>query len=526
MPQDYAASVQGVAIRVTRLDAAGNLLNGPSDSYTTSAFIRTSFTPEYEAGDEITEKAADGTVCVSFQAPDTLKRVNLELAICDPDPELSALMSGGLMLSGSGAQGGPEQVQGWASAQVGEDPSGNGVAVEVWSRAIQNGKPANQNPYFRWVFPFVKTRLSGDRVIENGLLATTFEGFGLGNINFRSGIDKTWRWPAATDRPYLYARENWAPNGLRGFYTWDAKQPQDAANPNSWEGVGSAVGDDLTQGGLNPLVGTNVTGGANPYPYNSGVSSDFVLNQSDFTPDNSAAANFPASAASQDVNNVPPAVPAAQNPVTYLSRNDPINLDPLAGKVGDVSATLFGGAAAPANLAALQALVVDPKHDAAFGPDEYITTADGNTYSWDGANWVAYTPLGTITPAGAPSGATLGPSGTHRPANLQDLRLLGAVGQTAAWTAGQYLRLADNTEVHWDGNSWELGRVPDPNDKTSSHPLVTGAPAATLATLKKDPTIGDGAYSGPTFKAGQYIILTDKSQANYKAGVWAAGPFT
>ena len=96
--QDYAASVQGVAIRVTRLDAAGNLLNGAGDSYTTSAFLRTSFTPEYEEGDEIVEKSADGTVCVSYKAPDTLKRITMELAICEPDTELSQLISGGLLL--------------------------------------------------------------------------------------------------------------------------------------------------------------------------------------------------------------------------------------------------------------------------------------------------------------------------------------------------------------------------------------------------------------------------------------------
>ena len=60
--QDFAASVQGVSIRVTRLDAAGNLLNGAGDSYTTSAFMRVSFTPEYEEGDEIVEKSADGTI--------------------------------------------------------------------------------------------------------------------------------------------------------------------------------------------------------------------------------------------------------------------------------------------------------------------------------------------------------------------------------------------------------------------------------------------------------------------------------
>ena len=56
--QDYAASVQGVAIRVTRLDASGNLLTEPGDSYTTSAFLRASFTPEYEEGDEIVEKVS------------------------------------------------------------------------------------------------------------------------------------------------------------------------------------------------------------------------------------------------------------------------------------------------------------------------------------------------------------------------------------------------------------------------------------------------------------------------------------
>jgi len=147
--QEYAASIQGVSIRVTRLDAAGNLLNGPGDSYTTSAFMRVSFTPEYEEGDEITEKSANGTVCVTYKAPDTLKRITMELAICEP-----------------------------------------------------------------------KLRQSGDRVIENGMLATTFEGYGLGNKNFGSGSDGRWEFPVASERPYSYSRSSWAPIGLAGFYTW------------------------------------------------------------------------------------------------------------------------------------------------------------------------------------------------------------------------------------------------------------------------------------------------------------------
>jgi hypothetical protein len=220
--QDYAASVQGVAIRVTRLDAAGNLLNGAGDSYTTSAFMRVSFTPEYEDGDEIVEKSADGTVCVSYKAPDTMKRVTLEVAICEPDAELTALISGGLLLRKNfGTFVAPDDKSvGWAAPAVGDDPTGYGVALEVWSFAIKDGRRASTLPYFYWVFPYARLRQSGDRVIENGMLATTFEGYGLGNAAFDNGLDGRWEFPVATERAYSYARTSWAPSGLKGFYTW------------------------------------------------------------------------------------------------------------------------------------------------------------------------------------------------------------------------------------------------------------------------------------------------------------------
>jgi hypothetical protein len=221
--QEYAASIQGVSIRVTRLNAAGQLQTGPGDSYTTSAFMRLSFTPEYEEGDEITEKGANGAVCVTFKSPDTLKRITMELAICEPDPELSALLSGGLLLRknvGTFASANNLSV-GWASPGVGDDPAGNGVAIEAWSWAVKDGKRASTRPYFHWVFPFVKLRQSGDRVIENGVLANTFQGYGLGNASFSSGIDGRWEFPTAAERPYAYSRATWAPIGLNGFFTWN-----------------------------------------------------------------------------------------------------------------------------------------------------------------------------------------------------------------------------------------------------------------------------------------------------------------
>ncbi len=198
--QDYAASVQGAVIRIARLGANGAPVVGASAAYTTAAFTRVSFTPEYEEGDEITEKNAAGEVCVTFKAPDTLKRVNLELAVCNPDPEITELLGGGTVLGTTG------EATGYASAEVGSDPNPNGNALEVWSYAVVNGKKATVNPFWRWVFPYVQLRPSGDRVIENGMLATTFEGWGVGNAGL---VLPTWTYPV--DRPYAYARVATAP---------------------------------------------------------------------------------------------------------------------------------------------------------------------------------------------------------------------------------------------------------------------------------------------------------------------------
>jgi hypothetical protein len=218
--QDYAASVQGVTIRVTRLNPDATLATGANDSYTTSAFIRLSFTPEYEEGDEITEKSANGVICVSYKAPDTLKRVTMEIAICEPDPEFTHLVSNGVLLTKTVS--GTTKSVGFAAPYIGEDPAGYGVAVEVWSYAVAGGKRVSDLPYFHWVFPYARLRPSGDRVIENGMLATTFEGYGLGNILFAQGIDGRWNYPDVTDRPFAYARTTWAPIGLKGFYTWSS----------------------------------------------------------------------------------------------------------------------------------------------------------------------------------------------------------------------------------------------------------------------------------------------------------------
>lgn len=218
---NYAASVQGVCLRLTRLNPDGTPVQAAEGAvYVTKAFMRVSFTPEYEEGDEVTEKNAAGEVCITYKAPDTLKRATMELAICEPDPEVTELLTGGVLLNlpsdlaGTSLDGKTDlagTTVGYASGKVGDAPNPDGVALEVWSLAIRDGARDNDLPYYRWVFPKVTLRPSGDRVIENGVLANAFEGFGVGNINFGTGGMDDWAWPDATDRPYMYARDNETP---------------------------------------------------------------------------------------------------------------------------------------------------------------------------------------------------------------------------------------------------------------------------------------------------------------------------
>lgn len=206
MAQDNASSVAGMAIRLTRLDAAGNLVIGPSASYVTKKFVSLGFTPEYETGDEFTTKAADGSVCVTWKAPDTLKRVTLSIALCDPDPEFTEMIAGGTLLSSGGKS------VGYKAPLVGVDPSPNGVAIEVWSIANVGGRQAATNPYWQWVFPYCQMHLAGERAIQNDLLATSFEGWGVGNVGFGDGPAAP-QWPFASDAPVAYARTTSIPAG-------------------------------------------------------------------------------------------------------------------------------------------------------------------------------------------------------------------------------------------------------------------------------------------------------------------------
>lgn len=217
--RDGAASVQGEVIRITPLHTDGSI-DTTKPVLTTSGFISASFGQEFEDGDEITEKAANGAICIQYKADDSMKGITFNLSLCSPDPEAAALLAGGKVICDP-ATG---EIIGYSSPKVG-DIVGNPVAVEIWSKAIVGGKPAAGTPYWHWVFPYVRVRFDGDREFSNGALSNEFSGTGVGNealvgTGLPGDYGPSPKFAPALANPFSYVRSAALPTvGWSGSFT-------------------------------------------------------------------------------------------------------------------------------------------------------------------------------------------------------------------------------------------------------------------------------------------------------------------
>lgn len=209
---DHANSFQAVAMQVSTLNAASVPISANGNTWMSTQFISVSFTPTYQAGADVAQLAADGTLCLDYKSPDMLRYVALSIAICNPEPELRETLSGGELFTpppGSGA------VTGYGAPQHGTFGTPNGISIECWSRAVINGKPAPVNPFWYWVFPYAQVWPTGETVLGNNIPAIVFTGYGYGNASFGTG--PAGAWPFTSDRAYQFARAATTPTLQNGF---------------------------------------------------------------------------------------------------------------------------------------------------------------------------------------------------------------------------------------------------------------------------------------------------------------------
>jgi hypothetical protein len=219
-PLAKTSSVQGVALRVTRLDAEGKAVvdedaTSANNVYTTNRFVTVTFTPVYDGANTIQQQTANGNFSVTYQTSDIFQRIEASIQIAGPDPEFNEIAMGGTILREDDDPAG--RAVGWAPTATGDVDQPNGVALEVWSLAITGGRPDVDRPYYHWMFPRLFLHPSDDSTLENDVLAWNATGWGNSNPAFAGTGIEGWEW--STDRPYQYARVDLAavPLNVNGY---------------------------------------------------------------------------------------------------------------------------------------------------------------------------------------------------------------------------------------------------------------------------------------------------------------------
>lgn len=164
-------SLRGTVARFTKLDSCGRPVVGAHSQLVTDGFISVTMSPQYQDGNEVTVTKANGVVCVSDKAPDSLTRFDVTLSLCAVNPALLSLLGGYEVVLDNNAAG--------VGFRVAESVGSDGVAVEVWTDVYTDDPcaagTAGQWGYF--VLPrLTSARISSDFAIANDALSVELQG--------------------------------------------------------------------------------------------------------------------------------------------------------------------------------------------------------------------------------------------------------------------------------------------------------------------------------------------------------------
>ncbi|MFH8805234.1 hypothetical protein ACH4F6_37790 [Streptomyces sp. NPDC017936] len=212
-----ATAIKGTHYRIVKLDACGNPVTGTGSLVVVSkGFVQVTMEPQYEDGEEFFERTADGTPCVNQKDDPVLKRMQLQIQLCEINTSgLSYLASAReLTVNGAGVTG-----TGFAIA---EGSPTNRYSLEVWQRVAGSGAcdPSGLQRYIYNAWPNVGASKVGTYTIENGrstlqvtsetqaasMTPTTGWGDGPGSVSWLPSGESVhtgehWLWNITTTAP-------------------------------------------------------------------------------------------------------------------------------------------------------------------------------------------------------------------------------------------------------------------------------------------------------------------------------------
>lgn len=150
---------QAVYYRLAKITSAGAPVPGANNGYAGRALISATVDPDIQAGTEDTLKRGDGEICATSKEDDIVKRVKVELNLCNLDAAAISMLTGAVLYSSGGVPMG-YQILGP------DDSTPAGVILELWSKAWDVSVQATPSAlssaaaYWHWVFPRTKGQLA------------------------------------------------------------------------------------------------------------------------------------------------------------------------------------------------------------------------------------------------------------------------------------------------------------------------------------------------------------------------------
>jgi hypothetical protein len=163
--------LRGKVMRVTKEDACGNRILGPSSVVTSKGFVSVALTSNTTQGDAITVTNANGDDCVSDTPAPKFSNYGVVINFCGVNPEAFTLLTGqplvyafdGTTVTGFGVDD-----------DITLDSSG--FALEMWSSVPSGACVGGQQAYGYILLPFLQGGVIGDFTVQNDAITFTVTG--------------------------------------------------------------------------------------------------------------------------------------------------------------------------------------------------------------------------------------------------------------------------------------------------------------------------------------------------------------
>lgn len=170
------------AVRLTKVDVTGAVVNETDNSYVTDNPISLALRPNIEEGQTFSLRNGCGCSIARFKANDTFNWWEFTFQMGSLEPEMLAMLLGSPTI-----EEGDGDVVGQAFAgSLACDEDEPAVALEFWTQHIVGSGQDAFHPYIHWVFPKTVWRL-GDNTFEEAFANPTVEGFSRTNNQWGAG---------------------------------------------------------------------------------------------------------------------------------------------------------------------------------------------------------------------------------------------------------------------------------------------------------------------------------------------------